>query len=85
MIRTQIYLDDNLITNLRIGAKYNKTTVSEYVRQLLNEKISPISIPATKKVSPLLKLAKLASKDPKPRRLINYSGNIDKYLPQEWQ
>lgn len=78
-------MDDNLITNLRIGAKYNKTTVSEYIRQLLNEKISAVSIPKNKKINPLLELAKLASKDKTKGKPTDISRNFDKYLPIEWQ
>jgi hypothetical protein len=80
MIRTQIYLDDNLLTNLRIGAKLNKTTVSGYLRDLLRNKIKTDIKAKPKKT--LLDLIKFADKQKKPKKLINLSGNMDKYLPE---
>lgn len=81
MIRTQIYFDKALYNNLKYCAKKRGISMSEYIRQLLSEKISfdPIK---KKKMDPLMELSKLADKDPTPKKLINISGNIDKYLPK---
>jgi len=85
MIRTQIYLQDTMMDDFRTGAMLNKTTVSEYIRQLLHEKSTLSSIIKMKKINPLLELAKLSNRDPKPKKLTNISGNFDKYLPIEWR
>ncbi|MBP9817529.1 hypothetical protein KBC75_02085 [Candidatus Shapirobacteria bacterium] len=80
MIRTQIYLDDNLLTNLRIGAKLNKTTVSGYLRDLLREKIKTNS--QVKSKNAFSELIKIANSFPKTKKKTNLSENIDKYLPE---
>ena len=76
MTRTQIYFDQDLFSRLKTCAKLNKTTVSGYIRQLLNEKTNPNL--AVKKKS-LLDLAKSAKKLGKS----NMAKDFDKYLPPE--
>jgi hypothetical protein len=83
MVRTQIYFDENLFDNLRIGAKLNKSTVSAYIRKLLHEKISCDTKIGAKKT--LLDLGKSAKKYKKLKKRINVSGNMDKYQPEEWR
>ena len=56
--------------------------MSEYIRQLLSDKITADPNIKKKKINPLLELTKLANEDPTPKKLINISGNIDKYLPK---
>ncbi|MFA6250110.1 MAG: CopG family transcriptional regulator [Candidatus Shapirobacteria bacterium] len=83
MNRTQIYLDDDLATNLRTGAKLKKISVSRYIRQLLTEKLA--SQAKTKSENPLIVLASLANKQSKTKNKTNVAGNLDKYLPKEWR
>lgn len=73
------------MTNLRIGAEINRISVSEYIRRLLNNKTEKDKFNRTmnKKKNPLWELVKIAENDPKPKKLINISGNVDKYLPEE--
>ena len=85
MVRTQIYFEDDMINSLRIAAKYNKTTVSEYIRQLISEKSIPQHMTNNKKVNPLLELVRLASKYKSKGRPTDVARNFDKYLPVEWQ
>lgn len=82
MIRTQIYFDKDLYTNLKYCSQSRGISMSEYIRQLLADKIIFDSNVAKKSVNPLLKIAKLADKDPIPKKLENISGNVDKYLPK---
>lgn len=79
MIRTQIYFDQNLYTNLQIGARLNKTTVSEYIRSLLKEQIKTNSRIKSKK-----SLSDLAKQAPKLGKS-NIIKNFNKYLPKEWR
>lgn len=39
MKRTQIYLEENLYQDLKVGANLSRVTVSEYIRRLLNNEL----------------------------------------------
>lgn len=86
MTRTQIYFDQDLYTNLKIGATNRGISVSEYIRQLLSEKISFDPLTKKKKSkNPLLELARLGEKDKTPGKKTDVARNFDKYLPKEWR
>lgn len=79
MTRTQIYLDPDLYTNLKIGASLNKVTVSGYIRSLLATTL--VCETKHRKAPTLSTLARSA------RRLgkSNIAKDFDSYLPSDLQ
>lgn len=75
MIRTQIYLPEKMHMDLRFMAKMKGVSVSELVRQYLNEKIV---IEKTKKLSIGEAMAQIRIKGTKKDRYV--SRDIDKIL-----
>ena len=76
MQRTQIYLDKDLKQQLKTRAKLNKTSFSEYVRQLLKKQLEAESEHKLSGKEGLLRLADSAI-DHGPTDL---SRRIDDYL-----
>jgi len=83
MIRTQIYFTKELYRDLKTGAAINNTTVSDYIRQLLDDKsaINQLASKQNKPGNPLLELAKINPKRSASEKKLNISGKVDDYLP----
>lgn len=77
MIRTQVYLPDELYQNIRLLAKREEKSAAELIRELLKRGLKN----ETKYISTgraFLEIAKIKAKGPK-----DLSENIDKYLYEE--
>ena len=90
MVRTQIYLPENLLDQLKKQALKQKTTTSELIRQAVDDMLSPKreknlkyseGITYKKTQNPLLTIAEAGEKYiPEDDGIHDLSSNIDKYL-----
>lgn len=73
MIRTQVYLPEELYQNIKLLAKKEKKSAAQVVRQALERDLASEKGETVGKA--LLRLSKIKAKGPK-----DLSENIDKYL-----
>lgn len=72
MIRTQVYLTEDLYTRIQLEAKRGKKKAAEVVRELLTAGLQQHQVNAGKA---LMNIAKIGVKGPK-----DFSSRIDEYL-----